>query len=152
MPSQLPSTYLSTRVCWFECWKQTKAHLHGWCHKWGAVGIKKKNRCALGMHFFFFFFVLSNVPRKKEQHVCMGGVPSIAGETVMPSLSCSGRALSRGMSSGTIARGWPRATAAARHTCLILGPPRGCSYHPQKSHLERLKWANRHTVSCFVTG
>lgn len=51
----------------------------------------------------------------------------------MPSLSCKGRALSLGMSSGTMARGCPSATAAARHTCFIRGPPIGCPYR-QRTH------------------
>lgn len=48
----------------------------------------------------------------------------------MPDLSCRGKALSRGMSSVTMARGWPSTTEAARHTCLIRGPPaRRNSWH-----------------------
>lgn len=70
----------------------------------------------------------------------MQTVPSAAGEKVMPSLSWSGRALSLGMSSGTMARGCPKATAAARQTCLILGPPRGCSYtHTKGTTVNNIK-------------
>lgn len=39
----------------------------------GSSRDKKKKSLRTGNALFFFFFVLSNVPRKKEQHVCMGG-------------------------------------------------------------------------------
>lgn len=41
----------------------------------------------------------------------------------MPLRSWRGKALSLGMSSGTRARGCPSTTDAARHTCLMRGPP-----------------------------
>lgn len=50
-------------------------------------------------------------------------LPLAAGDGEMPDLSCSGRALSLGISSGTMARGCPRTTAAALQTCLMRGPP-----------------------------
>lgn len=54
----------------------------------------------------------------------LDALPWFLPEGDMPVLSCSGRALSLGiMSSGTSARGWPSTTAAARHTCLMRGPP-----------------------------
>lgn len=62
-------------------------------------------------------------------------LPSTVGEKLMPSLSWRGKALSLGISSGTMALGWPSATAAARQTCFILGPPSGCSW----AHIQR-RW------------
>lgn len=50
-------------------------------------------------------------------------LPLAASDGEMPVLSWRGKALSLGMSSCTKARGCPNTTDAARHTCLIRGPP-----------------------------
>ena len=64
----------------------------------------------------------------------VSGLPLVTAEGEIPVLSCSGRALSLGMSSGTRARGCPRTTAAARHTCLMRGPPRPAKLLAHRRH------------------
>lgn len=49
--------------------------------------------------------------------------PLATSDGEMPLRSWRGKALSLGMSSGTRARGCPSTTDAARHTCLMRGPP-----------------------------
>lgn len=70
-------------------------------------------------------------------HILTVLLPLAAGDGEMPDLSCSGRALSLGISSGTMARGCPRTTAAARQTCLMRGPPLAGSYWKKQSQAEK---------------
>ena len=107
--------------------------------------------------YYYYYYYHSHTAATQQGRAPSRAVPFAVSDGEMPVRSCSGRALSRGMSSGTRARGWPRTTAAARHTCLMRGPPaRRNSWHSGDTIWgwegeRQIRESLSHAASCVTT-